>query len=124
MPTLFRKKVVFITSVILYLNHFHRFLRSTALEMHLDDDVTANGIVAPRFIDEIADEVDIIEDKKAPPFRKFLFYLNNEFIELKSSIGDMEELGRDWRNKGKLKCVGRGLCLRAHRISGNKKYIC
>lgn len=47
-----------------------RFLRSTALEMQLSDDVTANGIVAPRFIDEIADEVDIIEDKKAPPFRR------------------------------------------------------
>ncbi|KAJ2940074.1 hypothetical protein O0L34_g14109 [Tuta absoluta] len=47
-----------------------RFLRSTALEMQLDDEVTANGVVAPRFIDEIADEVDIIEDKKAPPFRR------------------------------------------------------
>ncbi|XP_028166335.1 uncharacterized protein LOC114357081 isoform X2 [Ostrinia furnacalis] len=47
-----------------------RFLRSTALEMHLDDDVTSNGVIAPRFLDEIADEVDIIEDKKAPPFRR------------------------------------------------------
>ncbi|KAM3957984.1 DUF1676 domain-containing protein Osi2 [Aphomia sociella] len=47
-----------------------RFLRSTALEMQLDDEVTSRGIIAPRFIDEIADEVDIIEDKKAPPFRR------------------------------------------------------
>ncbi|XP_026322978.1 uncharacterized protein LOC113232452 [Hyposmocoma kahamanoa] len=47
-----------------------RFLRSTALEMHLDDEVTSRGIIAPRFIDEIADEVDIIEDKKASPFRR------------------------------------------------------
>ncbi|CAH0401563.1 unnamed protein product [Chilo suppressalis] len=47
-----------------------RFLRSTALEFQLDDEVTSNGIIAPRFIDEIADEVDIIEDKKAPPFRR------------------------------------------------------
>ncbi|XP_053619555.1 uncharacterized protein Osi2 [Plodia interpunctella] len=47
-----------------------RFLRQTALEMQLDDDVTSNGVIAPRFIDEIADEVDIIEDKKAPPFRR------------------------------------------------------
>lgn len=39
--------------------------------MQLDDEVTANGVVAPRFLDEIADEVDIIEDKKAPPFRKW-----------------------------------------------------
>lgn len=48
-----------------------RFLRSTAMELQLDDDVTSNGVIAPRFLDEIADEVDIIEDKKAPPFRKF-----------------------------------------------------
>ncbi|XP_026492476.2 uncharacterized protein LOC113398108 [Vanessa tameamea] len=47
-----------------------RFLRSTALEFQLDDDVTSNGVIAPRFLDEIADEVDIIEDKKAPPFRR------------------------------------------------------
>lgn len=48
-----------------------RFLRSTALEMHLDDDVTSQGVLAPRFIGGIADEVDIIEDKKAG-FRKYL----------------------------------------------------
>lgn len=42
-----------------------RFLRSTALELDLDDEVTSRGIIAPRFINEIADEVDIIEDKKA-----------------------------------------------------------
>ncbi|CAH2059552.1 unnamed protein product, partial [Iphiclides podalirius] len=47
-----------------------RFLRSTALEMQLDDEVTSNGVIAPRFLDQIADEVDIIEDKKAPPFRR------------------------------------------------------
>ncbi|KAG6459414.1 uncharacterized protein LOC115449455 [Manduca sexta] len=47
-----------------------RFLRSTALEFQLDDDVTSNGIIAPRLLDEIADEVDIIEDKSAPPFRR------------------------------------------------------
>ncbi|CAH0763471.1 unnamed protein product [Diatraea saccharalis] len=47
-----------------------RFLRSTALEFQLDDEVTSNGITAPRFLDDIADEVDIIEDKKAPPFRR------------------------------------------------------
>ncbi|CAK1594322.1 unnamed protein product [Parnassius mnemosyne] len=47
-----------------------RFLRSTALEMHLDDEVTSNGVIAPRFLDQIADEVDIIEDKKASPFRR------------------------------------------------------
>ncbi|KAI8423234.1 hypothetical protein MSG28_014265 [Choristoneura fumiferana] len=47
-----------------------RFLRSTALEMALDDEVTSGGVIAPRFLDEIADEVDVIEDKKAPPFRR------------------------------------------------------
>lgn len=39
--------------------------------MQLDDEVTSNGVIAPRFLDQIADEVDIIEDKKAPPFREF-----------------------------------------------------
>lgn len=38
--------------------------------MSLDDEVTSGGVIAPRFLDEIADEVDVIEDKKAPPFRK------------------------------------------------------
>ncbi|VVC93256.1 unnamed protein product [Leptidea sinapis] len=52
------------------LRKIERFLRSTALEMQLDNEVTSNGVIAPRFIDEIADEVDIIEDKKAPPFRR------------------------------------------------------
>lgn len=47
-----------------------RFLRSTALEMQLDNEVTSNGVIAPRFIDEIAEEVDIIEDKRAPPLRR------------------------------------------------------
>lgn len=50
----------------------YRFLRSTALELELDDEVTANGVMAPRFLDDIADEVDIIEDKKAPPFRELI----------------------------------------------------
>ncbi|GBP35619.1 hypothetical protein EVAR_33822_1 [Eumeta japonica] len=44
--------------------------RATALEFQLDDEVTANGVIAPRFLDEIADEVDILQDKKAPPFRR------------------------------------------------------
>lgn len=51
-----------------------RFLRSTALEMQLDNEVTSDGVIAPRFIDEIADEVDIIEDKKASPFRELIFW--------------------------------------------------
>ncbi|XP_047512995.1 uncharacterized protein LOC125054895 [Pieris napi] len=52
------------------LRKIERFLRSSALEMQLDNEVTSGGVIAPRFIDEIADEVDIIEDKKAPPFRR------------------------------------------------------
>ncbi|CAG9569479.1 unnamed protein product [Danaus chrysippus] len=52
------------------LRKIERFLRSTAMELQLDDDVTSNGVIAPRFLDDIADEVDIIEDKKAPPFRR------------------------------------------------------
>ncbi|XP_028043554.1 uncharacterized protein LOC114253020 [Bombyx mandarina] len=46
-----------------------RFLRSTALELQLDNEVTSEGVIAPRFIDEINDEVDVIEDKTAP-FRR------------------------------------------------------
>ncbi|XP_063629634.1 uncharacterized protein LOC134801041 isoform X1 [Cydia splendana] len=57
-------------SVKFGMRKIERFLRSTALEMNLDDDVTSNGVIAPRFLDEIADEVDVIEDKKAPPFRR------------------------------------------------------
>lgn len=71
----------------------YRFLRSTALEFQLDDEVTSNGVIAPRFLDEIADEVDIIEDKKAPPFRKCKIFLDNY---------DVKKNAKSWLVKVKL----------------------
>lgn len=41
------------------------------MEISLDDSVTEHGRYSPRFVDEIADEIDIIEDKKDSFFSKF-----------------------------------------------------
>ncbi|XP_065212754.1 uncharacterized protein Osi2 [Planococcus citri] len=42
-----------------------RFLKSTAIEVKINDEVTEQGRYSPRFIDEISSELDTIEDKKA-----------------------------------------------------------
>lgn len=42
-----------------------RFLKSAAFEVEFSNDVTENGRYSPRFIDEIATELEAIEDKKA-----------------------------------------------------------
>lgn len=42
-----------------------RFLRSTAVEVHVPDELTEGGRYSPRFIDEISTELDTLEDKKA-----------------------------------------------------------
>lgn len=47
-----------------------RFLKSNAIELQIPDDITEGGRYSPRFIDEISDELDVIEDKKAPLFTK------------------------------------------------------
>lgn len=47
--------------------------------MQLDEEVTSRGVIAPRFIEQFADEVDIIEDKKAP-FRKYLVFFKLQDI--------------------------------------------
>ena len=47
-----------------------KFLKSTAIEVQLDNEVTERGRYSPRFIDEIADEIDVIEDKKDSLFSK------------------------------------------------------
>lgn len=54
-----------------------RFLKSTAFEVDLSEDVTENGRYAPRFIDEISSELDAIEDKKASVFSKYLFLFSH-----------------------------------------------
>lgn len=48
-----------------------RFLKSHVIELSIPDELTEGGRYSPRFIDEISDELDVIEDKKAPFFRKF-----------------------------------------------------
>jgi hypothetical protein len=42
-----------------------RFLRSTAVEVQVPDELTEGGRYSPRFIDEISSELDTLEDKKA-----------------------------------------------------------
>lgn len=42
-----------------------RFLRSSAVEVHVPDELTEGGRYSPRFIDEISSELDTLEDKKA-----------------------------------------------------------
>ncbi|XP_030754187.1 uncharacterized protein LOC115880982 [Sitophilus oryzae] len=47
-----------------------KFLKSTAIEVDFDNEVTESGKYAPRFLDEIAGEIDIIEDKKDTLFKR------------------------------------------------------
>ncbi|XP_049808641.1 uncharacterized protein LOC126251932 isoform X1 [Schistocerca nitens] len=52
------------------LRKVEKFLKSTAIEVQFPNEVTENGRYSPRFIDEIASELDIIEDKKRTPFSR------------------------------------------------------
>lgn len=47
-------------------------MKSYAIEAHIPDEVTEGGRYSPRFFDEISDEIDVIEDKKAPLLSKYL----------------------------------------------------
>jgi hypothetical protein len=47
-----------------------RFMKSNVIELEIPEELTEGGRYSPRFIDEISDELDVIEDKKAPIFRK------------------------------------------------------
>lgn len=49
-----------------------KFMKSTALEISVDNEVTEHGRYTPRFVDEIADEIDVIEDKRDTLFSKIL----------------------------------------------------
>lgn len=52
-----------------------RFMKSTGIEVQFSNEVTENGRYQPRFVDEIVDEIDVIEDKKDSLFSKlFLLY--------------------------------------------------
>jgi hypothetical protein len=50
------------------LRKMERFVKSNVIELEIPDEFTEGGRYAPqaRFIDEISDEIDVIEDKKAP----------------------------------------------------------
>lgn len=50
-----------------------RFLRSTAVEVHVPDELTEGGRYSPRFIDEISTELDTLEDKKASIISEYLY---------------------------------------------------
>ncbi|XP_049277560.1 uncharacterized protein LOC125760960 [Anopheles funestus] len=52
------------------LRRLERFVKSTALEFQMPDELTEEGRYSARFIDEISDEIDVIEDKKAPLFTR------------------------------------------------------
>uniref|UniRef100_A0AAG5D1J3 Protein osiris 2 n=1 Tax=Anopheles atroparvus TaxID=41427 RepID=A0AAG5D1J3_ANOAO len=52
------------------LRRLERFVKSTALEFQIPDELTEEGRYSARFIDEISDEIDVIEDKKAPLFTR------------------------------------------------------
>jgi hypothetical protein len=46
------------------------FLKSKAFEIEIPNDISEEGRYSPRFIDEISDEIDVIQDKKAPLLTK------------------------------------------------------
>ncbi|KAL1379628.1 hypothetical protein pipiens_014764 [Culex pipiens pipiens] len=52
------------------LRQLERFVKSAALEFAIPDELTEGGRYSARFIDEISDEIDVIEDKKAPLFTR------------------------------------------------------
>ncbi|XP_055381249.1 uncharacterized protein LOC129611866 [Condylostylus longicornis] len=52
------------------LRRAEKFIKSAALEIDIPQDILAEGRFAPRFIDDIAGEIDVIEDKHAPSFKR------------------------------------------------------
>ena len=53
------------------LRKVERFVKSTAVEVQFPNEVTEGGRYSPRFIDEIATEIDIIEDKNESSFCEY-----------------------------------------------------
>lgn len=51
-----------------------RFVKTMSFELNIPDTETGrNGLYEPRFLDEIADEIDTLENKKDTLFCKYLF---------------------------------------------------
>ncbi|XP_063706268.1 uncharacterized protein LOC134835325 [Culicoides brevitarsis] len=47
-----------------------RFVKSTAFEIQIPEELGNDARYSPRFIDDIYEEIDVLEDKKAPLFNK------------------------------------------------------
>lgn len=58
-----------------------KFIKSTGIEVQIDNDVTEDGRYSPRFVDEIVDEIDLIEDKKDSLFSKYLYIIRISMID-------------------------------------------
>lgn len=54
-------------------------MKSAAIELQIPDEITEGGRYSPRFIDEISDEIDVIEDKKAPLFSEYTYLMEINF---------------------------------------------
>ncbi|XP_063237146.1 uncharacterized protein LOC134539257 [Bacillus rossius redtenbacheri] len=52
------------------LRKVERFVKSAAVEVQFPAEVTEAGRYSPRFVDEIAEEIDVLEDKHASPFSR------------------------------------------------------
>ena len=48
-----------------------KFMKANVIEVSIPEELTEGGRYSPRFIDEISDELDVIEDKKAPFLSEF-----------------------------------------------------
>lgn len=54
-----------------------KFVKTVAIELHVPSEETGeNQVYAPRFLDEIADEIDTLENKKDTLFCEYLFHEN------------------------------------------------
>uniref|UniRef100_A0A336KQ65 CSON013602 protein n=1 Tax=Culicoides sonorensis TaxID=179676 RepID=A0A336KQ65_CULSO len=47
-----------------------RFIKATAFEVRIPEEFKQDEMLSPRFIDEIYEEIDVLEDTKAPLFNK------------------------------------------------------
>lgn len=55
-----------------------KFVKTVAIELHIPSEETGdNEVYAPRFLDEIADEIDTLENKKDTLFCKLLSLHSN-----------------------------------------------
>lgn len=76
------------------LRKIEKFVKTVAIELHVNSEETGeNEVYAPRFLDEIADEIDTLENKKDTLFceQKRIIYLSRckvfqNYITFSSSL--------------------------------------